>query len=65
LPNQVHVFQLIFTTRANILARVYFFGSNELIKRLNDIEWEDFECKEALSCPTMVRKPFWRFKTHE
>ena len=24
-----------------------FFAQKELIKRLNDIEWEDFECKEA------------------
>ena len=22
---------------------------DELLKRLNDIEWEDFECKEALN----------------
>lgn len=24
-------------------------AKDELLKRLNDIEWEDFECKEALN----------------
>jgi hypothetical protein len=51
LPNQIHVYRLIFTTLASIFARVYFFGSNELIKRLNDIEWKDFECKAARKLP--------------
>ena len=62
MPNQIHVFQLIVTTRANILARVYIFAQKELIKRLNDIEWEDFECKETLDkLPDNVRETVLEF----
>ena len=39
-----------------------FFAQKELIKRLNDIEWEDFECKETLDkLPDNVRETVWEF----
>ena len=39
-----------------------FFAQKELIKRLNDIEWEDFECKETLDkLPDNVRETVLEF----
>lgn len=39
-----------------------FFAQKKLIKRLNDIEWEDFECKETLDkLPDNVRETVLEF----
>jgi hypothetical protein len=39
-----------------------FFAQKELIKRLNDIEWVDFECKETLDkLPDNIRETVLEF----